>query len=261
MPALTLFTRIGSSAKPSTTIAAIATQLRYASSSSSSASEYIPGRKGYAPGFAPPEGSRKDIKPTKKRRDLGTSLPSHLENAKKNVEQQTTSTTSPKKLYRQALTEARHKHAHELLALHGQRELIKREKIASNRDKEHEIQNRRLAEKEQQKKHEAEVVEMLHLDTLSQKAHDNRQIQKENNRKEWEAEKSQERCKRILALYKHSNTFVTLENLDEVVDNVLKQDGMSVHSSYEELMSNTVMGQSEIEERKRLLKEAMGLEA
>ncbi|OBZ81629.1 hypothetical protein A0J61_10322, partial [Choanephora cucurbitarum] len=88
--------------------------------------QYVPGRKGYAPGFEAPEGTREETKVIIKRRDIGNSLTSHLESQSPKSQ----SSTSPKKQYRQALRVTRHKYAHELLEKQGQKQLQSAEKLA-----------------------------------------------------------------------------------------------------------------------------------
>ncbi|KAG2207971.1 hypothetical protein INT47_010955 [Mucor saturninus] len=219
--------------------------------------EYVPGRKGYAPGFQAPEGSRESIKVVHKRREIGSSLTSHLPgNSQKVVEKG----SSAQKLYRQELKETRHKYARELLEKQGQKELKSAEKLAATQQK----LERSLAEleeaKQQQREHEREVVEMLTLenDTHSLDKED-RTHQRTQNRLAMEKAQREIRRKQLLKLYATTQDFVTLDNLDAKVDAIISTEGRSFHESLSELMNNTNSVQSEIEQRKAQLKEVMGL--
>lgn len=219
--------------------------------------EYVPGRKGYAPGFQAPEGSRETLKAVHKRREIATSLTSHLSgNGSKVVEQ----TKSPQKLYRQELKETRHKYARELLEKQGQKELKSAEKLALTQKKLEASLAQLETSKQQQKEHEQQVVSMLSLenDTQSLNAKDRTQ-QRLQNRLALEQEQRETRRKQLLKLYATTQDFVTLDNLDAKVDAIISTEGRSFHESLSELMNNTNSVQSEIEQRKAQLKEVMGL--
>lgn len=229
--------------------------VRSSNISRSISTEYVPGRKGYAPGFQAPEGSRDSIKTMHKRREIGTSLTSHLAGTK-SVE----ASTSAKKIYRQELKETRHKYARELLEKQGQKELISAEKLALTEQKLQQSKAEFAEGKQQQKQHEQQVVDMLSLenDTVSLDA-GNRTQKRLENRLVLEQEQRNTRRKQLLKLYATTDDFVTLDNLDAKVDAIISTEGRSFHESLTELMNNTNSVQSEIEQRKAQLKEVMGL--
>lgn len=223
-----------------------------------STQQYIPGRKGYAPGFEAPEGTRESAKPVHKRREIATSLTSHLPgNNNTKVEK----TESVKKLYRQELKVTRHKYARELLEKQGQKELASAEKLAATELRTQKAKQLLQQAKEQQKQHEEQVVKMLSLEKQQNnvdtgKDRTQRRIQ---NRLQLEEAQRNTRRKQLLKLYTTTEDFVTLDNLDAKVDAVISTEGRSFHESLTELMHNTNSVQSEIEQRKAQLKEVMGL--
>jgi hypothetical protein len=223
--------------------------------------QYIPGRKGYAPGFEAPEGTRETTKMIPKRRDIGRSLTSHLSSSNNNKKEEL-ATTSTKKLYRQELKVTRHKYARELLEKQGQKELISAEKLAITEQKKQELKVSFENEKEQQKQHEQQVVEMLSLNTdvnTNDNKVNDRNEKRIENRLALEQEQRNTRRKQLLKLYTNTDNFVTLDNLDAKVDAIISNEGRSFHESLHELMHNTNSVQSEIEQRKLQLKEVMGL--
>ncbi|KAI7891703.1 uncharacterized protein EV154DRAFT_506942 [Mucor mucedo] len=222
--------------------------------------EYVPGRKGYAPGFQAPEGSRESIKVVHKRREIGSSLTSHLPGSGHSQNVTEKGAMSAQKLYRQELKETRHKYARELLEKQGQKELKSAEKLAATQQK----LERSLAEleeaKQQQREHEREVVEMLTLENDTQSLDtEDRTHQRTQNRLAMEKAQREIRRKQLLKLYATTQDFVTLDNLDAKVDAIISTEGRSFHESLSELMNNTNSVQSEIEQRKAQLKEVMGL--
>lgn len=224
--------------------------------------QYIPGRKGYAPGFEAPEGTRESTKVINKRRDIGHSLTSHLE-SNNSAKNKTPETTSAKKLYRQELKVTRHKYARELLEKQGQKELKSAEKLALTEKKNQQLKAYFEKEKEQQKQHEEQVVAMLQLDSSkgldTGKRQEERTQQRIENRLALEEQQRNTRRKQLLKLYATTENFVTLDNLDAKIDQVMLAEGRSFHENLTELMHNTNSVQSEIESRKAQLKEAMGL--
>ncbi|KAI8336001.1 hypothetical protein EDC96DRAFT_353681 [Choanephora cucurbitarum] len=215
--------------------------------------QYVPGRKGYAPGFEAPEGTREETKVIIKRRDIGHSLTSHLESQSPKSQ----SSTSPKKQYRQALRVSRHKYAHELLEKQGQKQLQSAEKLALAEQKAEAVKRALEAEKRQQKEHVQEVVQMLDLKQTEQQSS---QIdQRRMNRIQFEEQQRLVRRKQLLKLYAATDAFVTLDNLDAKIDAVMSSEGRSFHPSFDELMHSTSSVQNEIEQRKQQLKEVMGL--
>jgi hypothetical protein len=216
--------------------------------------QFVAGRKGYAPGFEAPEGTRENTKTINKRRELGNSLPSHLEG----TTQSTTSSTSPKKLYRQELKVTRHKYARELLEKHGKRQMQSAEKLAMTEAKDKQSKEALISAKKQQQAHEQEVVELLDLETIKNNQTDRNQ-KRLVNRLQLEETQRNTRRKQLLKLYTNTDSFVTLDNLDAKVDAVMTSEGRSFHEDFNELMHSTSTVQSEIEQRKAQLKEVMGL--
>lgn len=227
-----------------------------------STQQYIPGRKGYAPGFEAPEGTRENAKPVHKRREIATSLTSHLPGSSSSNSNEM-KTESVKKLYRQELKVTRHKYARELLEKQGQKELASAEKLAATELRAQKAKQLLQQAKEQQKQHEEQVVKMLALE----KNNDNNALTVDNdrtqrriqNRLQLEEAQRNTRRKQLLKLYTSTEDFVTLDNLDAKVDAVISTEGRSFHESLTELMHNTNSVQSEIEQRKAQLKEVMGL--
>lgn len=216
--------------------------------------QYVPGRKGYAPGFEAPEGSRETTKESNKRRQV-TSLTSHLPGTTK---PNGTTPSSVKKIYSQELKVTRHKYARELLEKQGQKELISAEKLASTQQILQETKEAFEKTKQEQKQHEQQVVEMLALDHEETRVNSRDQTRSENRLLHEQQERNTRR-KQLLKLYATTNDFVTLENLDAKVDSIISTEGRSFHESLTELMNNTNSIQSEIEQRKLQLKEVMGV--
>ncbi|KAI8084127.1 uncharacterized protein B0P05DRAFT_536254 [Gilbertella persicaria] len=216
--------------------------------------QYVPGRKGYAPGFEAPEGAREEPKVVMKRRVIGHSLTSHLEGKSRDIK-----TESPKKLYRQALKSTRHKYAHELLEKQGQKQLRSDEKLAMAEKKAQTVKQTLEAEKKQQQEHEQEVVDMLDLKATQEQSRLDRHARREENRVALQETQRAIRRKQLLKLYAATDSFVTLDNLDARVDAVMSSEGRSFHASFDELMHSTSSVQTEIEQRKQQLREVMGL--
>ncbi|KAI9345066.1 hypothetical protein BD770DRAFT_397189 [Pilaira anomala] len=224
--------------------------------------QYVPGRKGYAPGFEAPEGSRETTKESNKRRQV-TSLTSHLpgttkQNSNSRSSSSSSTPSSEKKIYRQELKVTRHKYARELLEKQGQKELISAEKLAFAQQTLQATKEAFVKSKQEQKEHEKQVVEMLSLDQEETRVNSRDQTRSENRLLHEQQERNTRR-KQLLKLYATTNDFVTLENLDAKVDSIISTEGRSFHESLTELMNNTNSIQSEIEQRKLQLKEVMGV--
>ncbi|CEP19091.1 hypothetical protein [Parasitella parasitica] len=217
--------------------------------------QFVAGRQGYAPGFEAPEGTRENIKTVKKRRDLGNSLPSHLEGTRPVPAMET---TSPKKSYRRELKVTRHKYARELLEKHGQKQIKSAEKLAMTEAMDKQSKEALSSAKKQQQAHEQEIVELLDLKS-TEKANTDRNQVRTSNRLELERAQRNTRRKQLLKLYTNTESFVTLDNLDAKIDAVMTSEGRSFHDDFNELMHSTSTLQAEIEQRKAQLKEAMGL--
>ncbi|CAO3621816.1 unnamed protein product [Mucor hiemalis] len=203
-----------------------------------SSQQYIPGRKGYAPGFEAPEGTRESPKPIHKRREIATSLTSHLPGQKGTIGEQS---ESVKKIYRQELKVTRHKYARELLEKQGQKELASAEKLAQTEVRAQKAKQLFQEAKEQQKQHEEQVVKMLSLDN------NNNNVDNINNRDE-------RRIQNRLQLEEAQRN-----TRHAKVDAVISTEGRSFHESLTELMHNSASVQLEIEQRKAQLKEVMGV--
>ncbi|KAG1049766.1 hypothetical protein G6F46_006308 [Rhizopus delemar] len=217
-----------------------------------STQQYVPGRKGYAPGFQAPEGTRETPKINKKRRDIASSLPSHLGSTTK----EEAAVNSPKQLYRRELKITRHRYAHELLEKQGQKDLVSAEKLAAAEKKKQELNTYFSQIKQDQKKHEEEVVELLDLE-LKTKRVDNRTELRNENRLAFDEAQRDTRRKMLLKLYSQTEEFVTLDNLDAKVDAIMSSRRHP--QGLDELMNNSSDLHLEIEQRKSQIKEVMGI--
>ncbi|KAG2232108.1 hypothetical protein BDF21DRAFT_409595 [Thamnidium elegans] len=217
--------------------------------------QYVPGQKGYAPGFQAPDGTRDTLKENHKRRQLG-SLTSHLSST--NIKP-TEVTTSAKKTFRQELKVTRHKYARELLQKQAQKDLKSSEKLLVSQQLAQQTKEKFEVLRQEQKEHEQQVVDILSLDqTQEEKTNDRDQLRLQNRILHEQQERNTRR-KQLLKLYATTNDFVTLDNLDAKVDSVISTEGRSFHESLTELMNNTNSIQTEIEQRKLQLKQVMGL--
>lgn len=226
----------------------------------SSATESATNRSVYAPGFAPPKGSRETPKIVSKRRNVATSLPSHLGNA----ESSSKPATSPKKEYREKLRTMRHAYAQELLAKHGKLQAARATRLAENDRRTQ--QERKMHEQERQEalKHEAELLNKLQLELQGQQSLlqtiTDRSAQRAANRKAHEEAQREARLKQLLKLYESTENFVTLENLDEKVEDALRSKvPIPYVTTLEEYMLSATTSPAEIERRKEAIKEVMGL--
>lgn len=220
----------------------------------------------FATGFAPPKGSRETPKIVTKRRNPSTSLPSHLGNPDKSVPN--AQSLSPKQQYREQLRQTRHRYAQELLGKHGQREAAAATKRAENEAHMQQEKQALALERQQAQQHEAEITKLLDLQTgnvHSKEAiaarKEERQMLRQQNRQSHDAHLAAMRRKHLLKLYRSSESFVTLENLDAKIDELLTMPPFRYNyiSNLEEFMQTRSSSASEIERRKEVLKEAMGL--
>ncbi|KAF7729018.1 hypothetical protein EC973_005049 [Apophysomyces ossiformis] len=223
--------------------------------------DYVPGVRGYAPGFAPPEGTRESPKIARKRRDPGLSLPSHLPKAEGSSSSATTTeTTSPQKQYREDLRSLRHAYARELLEKHGRREAASAMKRAAEEER---IQTQKKAleeERAQKKQHELEVIQMLELELPKSEEQMDRKAQRSTNRQAHEKTLRDQRMKQLIKLYGSTADFVTLENLDAKVDEVLHHRRPPfVTNTVSDMIDTPAAEAEEVEKRKALIREAMGL--
>ncbi|KAI9490336.1 hypothetical protein BDB00DRAFT_838070 [Zychaea mexicana] len=219
--------------------------------------------RSFAPGFEPPVGSRETPKIVPKRRNPASSLPSHLGNAKKNTT--TTVTTSPKKHHREQLRQARHEYAQELLTKHGKREATAATKRAENEERMQQEKQALAAERQHALEREAQLVNLLNLDlasnsTTATRDSSNRQAVRDQNRVAHQELLREQRRKELLKLYSSAESFVTLENLDAKIEAALStKPHPSYHTSLEEYILTSTSESSEVERRKEVIKEAMGL--
>ncbi|KAG0190290.1 hypothetical protein DFQ28_002240 [Apophysomyces sp. BC1034] len=221
--------------------------------------DYVPGVSGYAPEFAPPENARDTPKMARTRRNLGNSLPSHLPNAKGKTSS-AAEAISPKKQYREELRSTRHVYARELLEKHGRREAASATKRAAEEERMQTLRKTLEEEREQKKQHESEVVKMLELELPQSEATVDREAQRIANRRAHEELKREDRFKQLVKLYNSTADFVTLENLDAKVDEVIHQRRPPfVTSTISDMLDTPAAEAEEVEKRKALLKEAMGL--
>ncbi|KAI8393638.1 uncharacterized protein BYT42DRAFT_541868 [Radiomyces spectabilis] len=221
----------------------------------SEASASTAGRK-YAPGFAAPEGSRETPKIVNKRRNLANSLPSHM--GKSDASKKTF--TSPKKQHREDLRSLRHQYASELLEKHGRREAAAATKKAQNEERLQQLKATLAKEKHDALEHEAKVVHMLELDLEKEDGkHIDREAQRALNREHHIEKLRAARRKHLVQLYASSESFVTLENVDQRVDDILKQKLGPYSKTLDDMMMTPDADATEIESRKAQLKEVMGL--
>ncbi|KAI8149275.1 hypothetical protein BJV82DRAFT_587332 [Fennellomyces sp. T-0311] len=209
----------------------------------------------HAPGFEPPKGSRDTPKIVLKRRNPATSLPSHLAKA----EAQPRVAHSAKQAHREQLRQTRHQYAQELLGKYGRREAAAATKRQENEQRMQQEKQALAEERQQQLERKAKIVDMLQLDTKSFVTQD-RATQRDSNRKAHESQLREQRRKQLLKLYSSAESFVTLENLDAKIEEALHtQPYSSYHSSLEEYILTSTSESVEIERRKEVIKEAMGV--
>ncbi|KAI9319931.1 hypothetical protein BX666DRAFT_1917464 [Dichotomocladium elegans] len=214
----------------------------------------------HAPIFTPPKGSRATPKIVTKRRIPSTSLPSHLGNPEK--QPTSINALSPKKQYREQLRQTRHEYAHELLGKYGQREVAAATKRATNEARVKLEKEAMAKEREEADAHEAEIAAMLDLDVADMNTSgERRRAMRQQNREQHAAKLSEERRKYLLKIYKSSEQFITLDNLDAKIDDLLKKPPhrMPYVGSLEQYIQSATTSPNEIERRKEILKEAMGL--
>ncbi|KAL1927948.1 hypothetical protein VTP01DRAFT_3353 [Rhizomucor pusillus] len=216
----------------------------------------------YAPGFAPPEGSRETPKAVPPRRNPAHSLPAHLGNAESSTAKPA---NSVKQQYRQDLRAKRHEYARELLEKYGKRQAAIATKMAENEQQLQKTKNQIAAERKAAKEHEAQVVKMLELDLKKRNidfAVVDRSAEREANRKAHEEKLSKQRRKHLLKLYNATENFVTLENLDEKIEEALASNLREPFvSNLDEYLNIIGSDQEEIDRRKAAIREVMGLES
>ncbi|KAI9252963.1 hypothetical protein BDA99DRAFT_563265 [Phascolomyces articulosus] len=213
----------------------------------------------FAQGFEPPKGSRETPKWIPKRRNPATSLPSHMGNAEST---KAPMTMSPKKQYRDQLRLTRHQYANELLGKHGKKETVVAAKQAASEKRMQQEKEALAHERQVALEREAELVQRLDLDLqktssigLSQK-----QQQRDQHRQYHEQTLREQRRKQLVKLYSSAEHFVTLENLDAKIEQALHtKPHPAYHTSLEEYILTSTSEAAEVERRKDVIKEAMGL--
>ena len=196
-----------------------------------------------------------------KRRNPATSLPSHLGNA----ESSSTKTTlnSPKKQHRDQLRLTRHQYAQELLSKHGKREAVAATKRAENEKQMQQEKQEAAQERQLALEREAKLVDMLKLDLQEAEGAPvsaKRQAQRDQNRQQHEQFLRDQRRKQLIKLYSSAENFVTLDNLDAKIEEALNtKPHPSYHTSLEEYILTSTSEAAEVERRKEIIKETMGL--
>ncbi|CAO3638338.1 unnamed protein product [Cunninghamella blakesleeana] len=224
----------------------------------------------YGEGFAPPKGSRDTIKQVHRRRHIATSLPSHLGNAAKTEKDASSLKNSPKKQYREQLRQTRHQYAQELLQLQGQRDAAAATKRMENDERIQQYKQSLEKEKQQHLIHEKEVVSLLSGNGDDQKNVDDtftsdqqynliHQKERDQRRLEHEKKNRQERLRLLVKMYHATEHFVTLDNLDQRVDMLIAHKANPPMYTLDELMVSPTAEADEINDRKQLLNEVMGL--
>ncbi|KAI9264452.1 hypothetical protein BY458DRAFT_514065 [Sporodiniella umbellata] len=215
-------------------------------------SQYIPGRKGYAPGFEAPKGTRETPKIQRKRRDIAQSIPSHLGSTRADSQ----SANSAQQLYRRELKLTRHRYAQELLEIQGRKDTLSAEKLAASEQKMANLNQYFDQVKKEKKKHEEEVADLLGLKPEGQVAEDRTQLRNQQ-RLAFDQVSRDIRRKQLLKIYSQTSDFVTLENLDAKVDFVVQSRRHP--QGLDELMNSSNDLLKEIEQRKSQIKEVMGV--
>ncbi|KAI8060328.1 hypothetical protein BC940DRAFT_312106 [Gongronella butleri] len=215
----------------------------------------------YGEGFAPPKNSRDSIKHVHKRRQVATSLPSHLGNPAKPA-LDTTTTLSAKQQHREQLRQLRHQYARELLQQQG-----KKDAAAATQRLEHEQRSQayhaQVADAKQKAlAHEKEVLAMLGNRDAVTSDHDFKEQHKQErvaNRQRHDQQQRNARLRHLVKMYHATENFVTLDNLDAKIDALLAHKDSPPMYTLEELMVTPAAEADEIKTRKQLLNEAMGL--
>ncbi|KAI7848863.1 hypothetical protein BDC45DRAFT_297406 [Circinella umbellata] len=214
--------------------------------------------RSFAQGFEAPKGSRETPKIVAKRRNPATSLPSHLGNSSNK-----TTSTSPKKQHRDQLRLTRHHYAQELLSKHGEREAVSATKRAENEKQMQQEKQEAAQERQEALEREALLVDMLKLDLQEAEGAPvsaKRQAQRDDNRKQHEQSLRDQRRKQLIKLYSSADNFVTLDNLDAKIEEALNtKPHPSYHTSLEEYILTSTSEAAEVERRKEIIKETMGL--
>ncbi|ORX58021.1 hypothetical protein DM01DRAFT_1333700 [Hesseltinella vesiculosa] len=214
----------------------------------------------YGEGFARPKGSQESVKPETRRRQVATSLPSHLANPDKPVID--TTKLSVKQQHREQLRQLRHAYARELLQVQGQKDAAARSRQEAHDKRIQAMHDKYAAEKQLALQHEKEVLNMLgNQDALlsDHDYHEQHKTERLQNRQRHEQQQSLARLRQLTQMYHATDAFVTLDNLDAKLDALLAHKDSPPMYTLDELMVTPSAEVDEIKTRKQLLNEAMGL--
>ncbi|GAB5591358.1 hypothetical protein Unana1_06258 [Umbelopsis nana] len=224
---------------------------------SSSSSDYIPGHRGYAPGFAPPANTRNSPKPSRKT-PLETTLTSHLPSSQRKVESQSGMNT-----YREAVRTKRSEYAQELLTAHAQRRQQSKQKQDENVRDLNAKRQQLLTEKQAAISHEQEVIHELELDSALPSAESEtleaRTAQRLQNLRSQKRAQSDARLNKLLAIYHNASNFITKENLDSKIEALIVQENRPPFlQNFEDLKSNQDFGDvQQLQRREAMLRDVM----
>ena len=227
---------------------------------SSSSSDYIPGRRGYAPGFNAPANTRNSPKPSRKT-PLETTLASHLpsgENAQRN-----SASKSGMNAYREAVRSKRFEYAQELLTAHAQRRQQSLQKQEENFKQLDSQRQQLLNEKQAAISHEQEVIHELELDsalpTTESETLAARDAHRLENLRAQKRAQSDARLNKLLAIYHDSNNFITKENLDSKLSALVHQENRPPFmQTYDDLKTSQEVGDvQQLQRREAMLRDVM----
>ncbi|KAJ2963456.1 hypothetical protein NQZ79_g1582 [Umbelopsis isabellina] len=219
---------------------------------SSSSSEYIPGRRGYAPGFAAPANSKSKPK-SSKQTPLETTLASHLPGAKATSAKP--EAKSKMNEYRDAVRSKRFEYAQELLTAHAQRKQTSQQKQDQNSKDLQSKRDKMLEEKKAAITHEQEVIHELELDsalpTTESENRDQRRAQRLQNYRSQKHAQSDARLNRLLSIYHDSNNFITKDNLESKITDLIEQEYRPPFlQTYEDMRTSVDVGDIQVLQRR-----------
>lgn len=219
---------------------------------SSSSSEYIPGRRGYAPGFAAPANSKSKPK-SSKQTPLETTLASHLPGA--NATSAKPESKSKMNEYRDAVRSKRFEYAQELLTAHAQRKQTSQQKQDQNSRDLQLKRDQMLQEKKAAITHEQEVIHELELDsalpTTESENRDQRRTQRLQNYRSQKHAQSDARLNRLLSIYHDSNNFITKDNLESKITDLIEQEYRPPFlQTYEDMRTSVDVGDIQVLQRR-----------
>jgi hypothetical protein len=225
---------------------------------SSSSSDYIPGRRGYAPGFVAPANTRSSPKPSKKT-PLETTLASHLPSG---IER-TSDSQSGMKAYREAVRSKRFEYAQELLTAHAQRRQQSMQKQEENVKDLNSKRQQMLTQKQAAISHEQEVIHELELEsafpTSESETMEARTAHRLQNLRSQKRAQSDARLNKLLAIYHDANNFITKENLDsKIAALVIQEHRPPFMQTFEDLKTSQEIGDmQQLQRREAKLRDVM----